>query len=543
MSNQTRALIATIAGFAAIGFLFLSLVYWALLANPPLRIDNIDLTLRILLVATIVFFAIYILVSPESVGKAAGKRSTRLTANALIASAIAIAIGIVVNILSESTVTARADWTAGQDFAISEQTKQILGRLSQNGREIRALAFTSTSADGGEAQRQATELLDEYRSYAANLRVEVVDFLRNPLRARQYGVTRNGVVVFDDGSKQQVANSITERDFTSAILRLLDSETRTVAFLAGHNERDPNNFDFNGYSQAQQALEQNNYSVISWRFVTSPTLTVDAVDVLVIAAPGNPLTDGEIGSIQGYLNSGGRALVLTDPQMPAPALASIAKLLRPYNIEPIQGVVLDLQSSYLDTPVNVVVQNYSPHPITEALRQGSAKPSLFPLSMGLRALTGTTTLTVAPIVQSSAGDGASWLETDLENPAVQYDAGRDVAGPVNIGLAVSPPEATDTVTQTQTLTQTRLVVYGNATFASNSVLQDQVPDFNVDLFANSVSWLTGQNDLVSIRPKEAAAARQLLLDQNQESLLFTAAVLGLPILVAIAGGTVWWRRK
>lgn len=546
MSTQTRSLIATIAGFAALGLLFLSLVYWVLLANPPLRIDNIDITLRVLLVSTIVAFTVYILVSPESVGRAAAKRSTRLTANAIVGSLVAIAIGVVVTILVESSVTARADWTAGQDFAISEQTKQVLRQLGSRGTEVRAIAFFNPEqgAQGvTSTQEQAENLLKEYRSYATNLRYEIVDPFRNPQRALDYGISRSGVVVFDDGTKRQTANTISESDFTSAILRLLEPETKTVAFLTGHGEHDPNGFEADGYSRAKQSLELNNFTVITWRLVTSPTIPVDRVDVLVIAAPQSPIPNNEIQAIQSYLNAGGRALVLTDPevQQTPELLQPLATLLRPYNVEPVLGAILDQEFFFSQSPLNLLVSNYPAHPINEALSQGRDKPTLFPVSLGLRVLTTTSNLTVVPIIQSSSSPGASWLETTLSGQGVQYDPGQDIAGPVNIGVAVSPPVASETLTTTQPLTQTRLVVFGDSSFGTNTGLG--LGGYNVDLFGNAVSWLAGANELVSIRPKEPTEARRITLDPAQKNLMFTAAVLGLPLLVVLAGGVVWWRRR
>ena len=118
MSKSTRSLIATIAGFAALGFGLLTLFYWAAVLNPPFSFSNIDLTLKVLAIAAIICLAVYLLVSPESVGSTMGKRSTRLTANALIAAVVAVAIGVVVNIIVDNVPAVRADLTAGQDFAI-----------------------------------------------------------------------------------------------------------------------------------------------------------------------------------------------------------------------------------------------------------------------------------------------------------------------------------------------------------------------------------------------------------------------------------------
>ena len=49
--------------------------------------------------------------------------------------------------------------------------------------------------------------------------------------------------------------------------------------------------------------------------------------------------------------------------------------------------------------------------------------------------------------------------------------------------------------------ETRVVVVGDSDFASNGVLGIQG---NRDLFMNMVGWLSQQENLISIRPKEAA---------------------------------------
>jgi ABC-type uncharacterized transport system involved in gliding motility auxiliary subunit len=85
------------------------------------------------------------------------------------------------------------------------------------------------------------------------------------------------------------------------------------------------------------------------------------------------------------------------------------------------------------------------------------------------------------------------------------------------------------------------VAFGDADFASNYFTQ-QVPA-NIDLFANSVAWLSGANELVSIRPKDDTAPRQITLDTGQKNLIFASTVLALPVLVLIVGAFNWWRRR
>jgi hypothetical protein len=241
MKKSTRALIATLAGFAALGFGGIALFYWAAFQSLTLDFGSMDLTLRILIIAAIVSFAVFVLAAPESVGEAAGKRSTRLTTNALVASVAAIAIAVVINFISENAPTVRADWTAGGDFSLSPQTQSVLESLNNRPGNVQAVAFLRQENQGG--RQQAEDLLREYSSRNRKLTYQIIDPFRQPAAAIGYGITREGVVVFTDGQKREIADSITERDFTSAIVRLGQNKVNTIAFLTGHGERDINSFE------------------------------------------------------------------------------------------------------------------------------------------------------------------------------------------------------------------------------------------------------------------------------------------------------------
>jgi ABC-type uncharacterized transport system involved in gliding motility auxiliary subunit len=152
-------------------------------------------------------------------------------------------------------------------------------------------------------------------------------------------------------------------------------------------------------------------------------------------------------------------------------------------------------------------------------------------------------MVVSQLIQSSPSPDQSWLETDLQNQQARYDAGKDLPGPVSMGLTIAPASST-TETNTTTVTNTvntKLVVFSDADFPSNYAIQ-QFPS-NGDLFANSVAWLAGNYDLVSVRAKAASSPRTITLDAGQKNLIFTTSVLALPILVLMFGAFTWWRRR
>jgi ABC-type uncharacterized transport system involved in gliding motility auxiliary subunit len=89
-------------------------------------------------------------------------------------------------------------------------------------------------------------------------------------------------------------------------------------------------------------------------------------------------------------------------------------------------------------------------------------------------------------------------------------------------------------------TEARLAVFGSLEFADNQHLEGTY--FNHDLFLNTVGWLVGQSDLVSIRPRTMRTSR-VNFSQSEGTIIFYLSVLIVPELLLIIGLAVWWRRE
>ena len=85
----------------------------------------------------------------------------------------------------------------------------------------------------------------------------------------------------------------------------------------------------------------------------------------------------------------------------------------------------------------------------------------------------------------------------------------------------------------------RLAVFGNAMFANNQYLNQY---FNRDFLLNTISWLGGEEELISIRPRTMRASR-VQFTQEQGTAIFYLSVLILPEILLIAGLAVWWSRR
>jgi ABC-type uncharacterized transport system involved in gliding motility auxiliary subunit len=150
----------------------------------------------------------------------------------------------------------------------------------------------------------------------------------------------------------------------------------------------------------------------------------------------------------------------------------------------------------------------------------------------------------------------SWGETNfpsLEDPAKlapEPEKG-DVAGPVSIAVATAvpapSPEKPDAKPASNTSDaadqgpkpETRVAAIGDSDFAANAYLGIEG---NRDLFMNTVNWLSQQEGLIAIRPREASD-RRITLTANTSTGMFWITIVLIPAIVLGAGVFTWWRRR
>jgi ABC-type uncharacterized transport system involved in gliding motility auxiliary subunit len=281
---------------------------------------------------------------------------------------------------------------------------------------------------------------------------------------------------------------------------------KKVYFVTGHNEADL----AGKYSSVLRGLRDDLYLVDTINLIADPAVPADAA-VLILAAPQTPLTSPETNAILDYIEKGGHAFILTDPNYPD----GINEILAPWRIELGTGTVVDIASSVApnnDTPLVPSAGNFF------SQTQGLPLTCYFPSAVGILSLDDSTNL--VPLVHSSLG---SWMQKDYDptkEPVFNKDT--DVPGPVNIGVIMD-----------------RIIVIGDSDFASNEHFS-QVN--NGDLFLNSVNWLAQETELISIR-RAAQPFRKLVVNEDQNNFI-TYSSLALPsVLVLLIGAIVWWYRS
>jgi ABC-type uncharacterized transport system involved in gliding motility auxiliary subunit len=232
-----------------------------------------------------------------------------------------------------------------------------------------------------------------------------------------------------------------------------------------------------------------------------------------------------------YLEGGGRALFLIDPQT-APALAPF---LQKYGIALGDDIVVDrLSRLFGGDYLMPVLTTYSPtHPITRNFNIASFFAVARSVSPSDAAGAQATWL-------AKTGEG-SWAETDfdeLEKGTASFDQGKDTQGPVSLA-AVAEIEMLENDSDSADSKKGAVAAFGDSDFVTNGKLQ---LSGGVDLFMNSVNWLAQEEALIAIPPKESKF-QPIMLTATDAKLLFILPVIALPGLALVAGIYVFVRRS
>jgi ABC-type uncharacterized transport system involved in gliding motility auxiliary subunit len=188
-----------------------------------------------------------------------------------------------------------------------------------------------------------------------------------------------------------------------------------------------------------------------------------------------------------------------------------------------------------------VAARYPTHPITDRFNI----MTVYPLARSATPVSGGVNGHIAqPVVETSP---QSWAETDLaglfqSKPVALNEDKGDKKGPITIASAVSadaPAAAPKSDAKDAPKPQTRVVVFGDSDFAANSTLG--LPG-NRDLFMNTVGWLSQQENLISIRPKDPDD-RRITLTATQQANITWISMLLIPGAIFGAGIYSWWQRR
>jgi ABC-type uncharacterized transport system involved in gliding motility auxiliary subunit len=450
-------------------------------------------------------------------------RQTKYVAYATLYILVIVAIIATANVLA-NRYNKSYDTTANKRYSLSDQTAKIVKGLKQDA--------TITYFDQSTRFQQAKDQLDLYANLSAKVHVEYVDPDKKPQVAREAGVKNYGATIVQIGTKKEEAKSLNEEGITGAFIRDLKNTTRTVCFVSGSGEHQIEDTDRSGYSAFKDLLAKDDYSAKSISLLQKAEISGECT-VVVVGGPSGDYQQPQVDAIRKFVEGGGRAMFLLDPPLKI-GRSEIAdndvltSLLQSWGITPQKDLILDLnpigQLAGLGPQV-ALVTSYNRHAIVNEMK-GSATG--FPLSRSLEVKSGDKT-TVEKLFSSS---DTSLATNKLDSPNIDPGDPKNKKGPLTIAAAGSYSTGKEN-------SQGRFVVVGSSAWAANSFIKF---NGNRDLALNAMNWLSSDEDLISIRPKERED-RRITMTRAQLNWVRITSQFVLPLVVIFAGVSVWWRRR
>ena len=450
-------------------------------------------------------------------------RQTKYGAYAAAYILVVLAIVVVANVLADR-YNKSLDTTSNKQYSLSDQTKKIIGGLKQNA--------TITYFNQSTRFQQGKDVLDEYANLSPKIHIEYVDPDKNPQLARAAGIRDFGTAVVQIGDKKDTAKSVTEEGLTGAFIRVLKGTTRTVCFVTGSGEHAIDDTERDGLSQFKDVLAKDEYQAKSIDLLQNAEVPSDCT-TLVIAGPTHDYQQPQVDAIKTYVENGGRAFFMLDPPIQfgrseIAANDALTSLLASWGVTLDKDMILDLnpvgQLAGLGPQV-ALVTTYSSQPIVSGMR-GSAVG--FPLSRSMEIKNAGKT-SVEKLFDSSS---SSLATSNLSSPEVSVADPNNRKGPLTIAAA-------GTYNTGKQNSQGRFVVTGSSSWAANRFLGF---NGNSDLALNAVNWLSSDEDMISIRPKQQED-RRITMTRAQLNLVRATSQFVLPLLVVLTGTMVWWKRR
>jgi ABC-type uncharacterized transport system involved in gliding motility auxiliary subunit len=549
----------------------------------------------LLIILGLVICSLWVIVKSQT-SKWWQQRSTQTGTNAFVATISVLVILGLINFLG-MRYHVRLDLTDTQLFTLSPQSKELVSNLPQT---IKVWLFSR------EQNLQDRELLDNYQRQGKQFKFEYVDPQLRPGIAEKFGVKDYGEVYLEFGDKRQLVQVISENErlseikLTNKLQKITSLTTAKIYFLQGHGEH-PLTASKGAISQAIKGLTDKNFTTSALNLAENPQVPNDA-NIIVVAGPKRELLSGEVIALQDYLNKGGNLLLMIDPNTDP----KIDPILKDWGVRLDNRLAIDTSGESLQLgPAAILVTEYGQHPITkdfgnnislypltrpleidpvpgiesmtllktkpypnswaesdqksEKLEFNEGQDLKGPLTLGV-ALTRKLSTRTSPIPTPTNSPIPTPTSLPIPTPTslpiptptnspIPTPTNSPIPTPTNspIPTPTSLPIPTPTslpiptpINSPTTEKESRLVVFGNSNFAVDGLFEQQL---NGDVFLNSVSWLSQQNEqLLSIRPKEPKN-RRIVISTLQANLLTIAAVFILPLISLFTGFIIWWKRR
>jgi gliding motility-associatede transport system auxiliary component len=270
-----------------------------------------------------------------------------------------------------------------------EVTRRIVKGLDQ---PVEAAVFFPSP---NEVRDEVDDYLGDLAKESSQLKISHYDFDIDPVQAKEYGVSTNGIIVFKRGAKKEQLGLPKEMEGAKTALKTLDKEVqqrllsivkppRTAGFTLGHGERtwergETDTDKRTGIALLRDGLIDQNYDVRSVNPADGLMAEVPkGITVLAIIGPRSPFQPEEYASINRFIDGGGRVLIALDPENKV----DMHEVLQPLNLEfkpePLANdqVYARRMEQKISDRANLVTATFTSHPSVTTLQRLGPRASV-----------------------------------------------------------------------------------------------------------------------------------------------------------------------
>ena len=372
-----------------------------------------------------------------------------------------------------------------------------------------------------------------YKQANAKVKISFIDAYRNPAQAEAYladlpDKDQQELFVFVNYKDRKIRVDVpfAEEDLTSAIIKAKKREFKEILFLTGHGEKDLNDSNPSGLKILNQALTDSGFLLKEWNFIQQGEPD-KKVSLIVSMGPRRSFLPAEKNWLKEYLSQGGRLIFSLDPK----EKHGLESFLKEYGLIFNNDFILSQLGALYGGPTRALGIVFDKNnPITKKI---PAKQAVF--------FETASSLDV----ESSAFDKFkfSYLvrthDQSFTAPQLKRDIKIGELESLTMALEVSSKQASSSDDKDKgEKSAFQLVLFGDSDFLSNRYIYDGA---NRDLAINSFVSLAGEEELISIRPKQPKGTK-ISLNQSQKMGLILIYII-LPLLFLLMSLWLWYKRR
>ncbi len=477
------------------------------------------------------------------------KRRLRSGAFAAASSLIVIAIAVVINMIvgaipGEYT---KYDTTGLGLYDLTPETEEIIKSVDEK------ITMYLVARDGMENQI-IMNFLDRYVRLNSNITVKTVDPEVVPTMTDDTGsshaistMQENSVIVVGEKRSYEVSYDTiysteysdeemmmyyyygqtpqgtttfnAEQAITGAIDNVTTDNLPKIYMLEGHGEYELGT-TLAGY------LTTDNYLTEKLTLITGDGSIPEDASIILINAPASDINATELETLKGYVDNGGKLILITSYNVNGTAFTNLDALCNYYGMSVIEGLVMEANTqNYIQSPYYLSPNLSATDPITSSLE---GKYVMMPTAQGIKvADTLPDGVTVSELLTTSADAyTVSVSGNEINTEDILYN------GKCVIGAAA-------TVTKGEA--EGKFIWYSSFGVADDSA-DSMVSGGNSSLFLSTLGNLCEKKASVSIAGK-AMDTEQLVVNAGISTLWTAIFVLIVPLATVIIGIVVWAIRR